>query len=344
MEQQTYEITAPNGKTLEITGDHVPTESDLRDIFAKAGVDTAPAAAVLPDVSAHAGVPARGRGTQLDLDKSNRGAALATTPLAHPTGVDAIDGFTSPVGLASLAAGGVGIVRAGVAGGVTAAAKTAIADASPLIKYEIAKGALEHAGIPSSIAMPIAMVFSGYKKGAKAEPVTAAKPRPAVPASAAPPIAAEVAPAAIAEEDRLFQELRDTIAKRQAAAPAAAMEESSPFAKPTAAPVSDVADMPGPRIVKNALPDQKALNEAALAARRAAYQASLEPAAETVVKASGKMHFTAPEWAAFRELRARGVGLEDAANGARAAGQLARQFGLSAPTAAQTTFPKGNRR
>lgn len=90
----------------------------------------------------------------------------------------------------------------------------------------------------------------------------------------------------------------------------------------------------------NALPDQKALNEAALAARRAAYQASQQPAADTVVKASGKLHFTAPEWAAFRELRARGVGLEDAATGARAAGQLARQFGLTTPTLEQTRFPK----
>lgn len=37
---QTYEVTAPNGKTLEITGDRVPTETELHDIFAKAGVET----------------------------------------------------------------------------------------------------------------------------------------------------------------------------------------------------------------------------------------------------------------------------------------------------------------
>lgn len=36
---QTYSITAPNGKTLEITGDHVPSEAELKDIFVKAGVD-----------------------------------------------------------------------------------------------------------------------------------------------------------------------------------------------------------------------------------------------------------------------------------------------------------------
>lgn len=79
----------------------------------------------------------------------------------------------------------------------------------------------------------------------------------------------------------------------------------------------------------NALPDQKALNEAAIAARQAAYQARQAAAAnpDAIVPASGKQHFTAPEWAAFRELRARGLGLEEAATGARAAGQLARQLG-----------------
>jgi hypothetical protein len=38
--QQTYEITAPNGKVLSITGDRVPNETELHDIFAKAGVET----------------------------------------------------------------------------------------------------------------------------------------------------------------------------------------------------------------------------------------------------------------------------------------------------------------
>lgn len=33
-------VTAPNGKSLEITGDHVPTESELKDIFKQAGVET----------------------------------------------------------------------------------------------------------------------------------------------------------------------------------------------------------------------------------------------------------------------------------------------------------------
>lgn len=39
----TYSITAPNGRTLDVTGDRMPTESELKDIFAKAGVETQPA-------------------------------------------------------------------------------------------------------------------------------------------------------------------------------------------------------------------------------------------------------------------------------------------------------------
>jgi hypothetical protein len=41
---QTYAITAPNGKTLEVTGDRMPTEAELHQIFAAAGVDTQAAA------------------------------------------------------------------------------------------------------------------------------------------------------------------------------------------------------------------------------------------------------------------------------------------------------------
>lgn len=40
MPQQTMRVTAPNGRTLTIKGDRVPTEAELRDIFSKAGVDT----------------------------------------------------------------------------------------------------------------------------------------------------------------------------------------------------------------------------------------------------------------------------------------------------------------
>lgn len=129
----------------------------------------------LPVVSARAGVPAAGRGTQLDPDKSMRGLDAATTPLAHPTGIDAIDGFTSPVGIASLAAGGAGVVRAGVTGGAGAAVKTALAEASPVMKFEVTRRTLTGLGIPDGLATGAAMLVSGYKgKGAAAAEAEAA--------------------------------------------------------------------------------------------------------------------------------------------------------------------------
>lgn len=47
MPTQTYEVTAPDGRTLEITGDHTPTEAELKTIFAKV-----PAKASAPEASA----------------------------------------------------------------------------------------------------------------------------------------------------------------------------------------------------------------------------------------------------------------------------------------------------
>lgn len=48
MPQQTYEITAPNGQTLEITGDRPPSEGEIRSIFAKAGVNVGPVKSPAP--------------------------------------------------------------------------------------------------------------------------------------------------------------------------------------------------------------------------------------------------------------------------------------------------------
>lgn len=48
MPQQTFEIKAPNGRTLSITGDHVPNEAELQAIFKQAGVETGGPAAAAP--------------------------------------------------------------------------------------------------------------------------------------------------------------------------------------------------------------------------------------------------------------------------------------------------------
>jgi hypothetical protein len=85
------------------------------------------------------------------------------------------------------------------------------------------------------------------------------------------------------------------------------------------------------------LPDQKALNDAALAERRAAYQASQQqapaaaveslPPAGPVVKESGKMQLTAPEMKEFSRLLKRGLSLEDSLTAVKSARSLAAKLG-----------------
>ena len=80
---QTFEITAPNGKTLEITGDHLPNEAELQAIFTQAGVSTAtPASAPEPS-------SALTRGATQFYEKSPLAALVGTAKgaanvVAHP--------------------------------------------------------------------------------------------------------------------------------------------------------------------------------------------------------------------------------------------------------------------
>jgi hypothetical protein len=94
--------------------------------------------------------------------------------------------------------------------------------------------------------------------------------------------------------------------------------------------------------------DQRALNEAALAARREAYQASQAPAAPTefqaaqaarqaaapagpIVAASGKMQLTAPEMTEFTRLLKRGLPLDQALAAVKDARELAARLGGASP-------------
>jgi len=373
----TYKFTGADGVERTFQGDRPPSVDEMAAIArAEAKPDFTTTNLPLPDVSAHAGVPARGRGTQLDLDKSNRGAAFMTTPLARPTGVDAIDSFTSPVGLASLAAGGVGIARAGMTGGAMAAAKVAAADASPLIKYEIAAAAMEHVGVPSAVARPIAMVLAGYKKGAKAEadvaghvsapgyPREVATPAPAAAAAAPHLDLSRPMPAGTLTSEQIGERIaaaqaqgytpppvatKPPLGARMPAAaapvpvPAAAVDEfTAARAARQASPPAEANLKPGRPGGNPALPDQVALNAEAIARRRAAYVASQQgaPAVQPIVKASGQMKLTAPEFKEFQRLTQQGMPPAAAAQEVKVMRDLAQQFGLATPTAAETRFPK----
>jgi hypothetical protein len=73
---------------------------------------------------------------------------------------------------------------------IGATMKSALGQAHPLVKYEITRSALEHLGIPPSLAMATAIAVSGYKTG-NAAPAAAGEA--ATTAGAASPAAAEVA-------------------------------------------------------------------------------------------------------------------------------------------------------
>lgn len=313
--------------------------------------------APLPVVSARAGVPAAGRGTQLDPDKSMRGLEAATTPLAHPTGIDAVDNFTSPVGLVSLAAGGAGIVRAGVTEGAGAAAKMAATTASPLLKFEVTRRAMMAMGAPDWMATGAAAYVSGMKgKGAaEAEHVSAPGfPRTSVAADPPPVAAAPVdlsrVPAGSLTQEQIGERLAATnagavpevatvatpapagarLADQRAAFQARVAARQAPEAQTaTAAPIaSPAAASP----VATALPNQKALNELAIAARRAKTTLSPDEARALVkVVEAGQT----PQSAVADLMQARLAADPAAAFNAR--------YGLKVPTDAETKFPKGMR-
>jgi hypothetical protein len=134
-------------------------------------------------------------------------------------------------------------------------------------------------------------------------------------------------------------ELAQKIRAARGSVPVAA-EAVVPDATPAAAPVVDeftAARTARASAGESRLPDQKALNEAALAARRAAYQASQQgapaatevlPPAGPVVKASGKMQLTAPEFKEFTRLLKRpGMTPEDALGAVRQMRALAGKLG-----------------
>lgn len=113
-------------------------------------------------------------------------------------------------------------------------------------------------------------------------------------------------------------------------------------AAPVVAPAAEAAPVAAP--VGNALPDQKALNEAALAARRAAYQAKQATAsAPSVVAPAAKFRLSADESKVFARLIRDGKTDAQARAAIEAGRAFQERFGTPTPTAAETRFPKGMR-
>ncbi len=91
----------------------------------------------------------------------------------------------------AMAAPGLTLVARGIAG-----TKAVAAQAAPVVKYQLIKSGLEGMGVPSVLAIPAAMVASGYKKTA-AETGTAAADEGAVSAPGFPKSTTSPPPGAV---------------------------------------------------------------------------------------------------------------------------------------------------
>ena len=176
----------------------------------------------------------------------------------------------------------IGQALASVGGGVVsrawAATKALGKQAVPAVKYEAAKTAMEGMGVPSPVAMTIAMFVSGYKRGTQpsATGKPSAAPAPRVPANATGTQWGHVPPASVA-------------------APSAA--RVPPVASPPVAPMSQAATGVPPSVpTPPAGPKwslQRIRNEVGLAERRGGLkltEAQREQADRLVVQGLAPKH------------------------------------------------------
>lgn len=207
-----------------------------------------------------------------------------------------------------------------VGGRVVAGAKAAAEVASPAIKYEATKFALERMGVPGPLATAAAIAVSGYKRGAKAPAAVEEATVVARPAQApAPPVAQE-------SPIELTRRLKAENAARASAQSGTVSGGTPP---PTGPPVS-----PAPAAPPKS--PQQLLNEEALARRRAEYQAKQ-------AQAPAKPQMTAAEVKEYGRMRAVGKTDAQAREAILASRAMNEKFGLKVPTDKETQFPKGMR-
>ncbi len=106
----TYSVTAPNGKTLEIEGDHVPTEAELKTIFAAVGSHGGDAAPPRTGVSGALDTVFQPIGRAIRRNPAAAGAVALGVPMSIATA-----GAATPLALALAALAGAGGAGAGLA-------------------------------------------------------------------------------------------------------------------------------------------------------------------------------------------------------------------------------------
>jgi hypothetical protein len=155
----------------------------------------------------------------------------------RPKGTNDTTAIETPIGSVGgdmLALGGMQLGNAvsgatSVAGKALAGLKAATSQGGSVIKYEIAKGALQHFGVPYYLAGPLAYVFSGYRF-TKGGPTAA--PAEALPTAAPTPTETPMAPSVPEPVRQAYTKARAAATPASApvpATPAAEVPSESPF-------------------------------------------------------------------------------------------------------------------
>jgi len=160
--------------------DHAPTPEEARTAVAKFRV-TAAKSAGQPTMGAEPDTGVLGAARQMYRKAFPPQPQRLDSNLATVAGMNIAPEDLLMVGQAGRAVAGA----AKASGGVIGAAKEVVTQTTPIVKYEATKHVLTSVGIPESVAIPIAMAVSGYKRGAKPEPVAPESPASALPPSAA---------------------------------------------------------------------------------------------------------------------------------------------------------------
>lgn len=323
MPTQTFEITAPNGKTLEITGDHVPTEAELKDIFAKAGVETK-----TPTIPAAPEAQRRSRTGQLYTP------APASGELKE---------FAQAFGR--------GISPANVAGGLAQLVGTAVSDpyaAGQMMVEGVTQPIRTAAGgnIPKALGEGLSMTVVGNLLGklpAAARGTTLSK-AVAIAKMTKSPLASVVS----ALVPRVLEQLKTAGPEEAGAASMAtpAVEPTPPAATPAppTAIMPNAAVRPGPRTINEAM-------EEAIAKARAPKSAPAAPAAASPVKAtsdlltsatSSKLKLTAAEVKTGADLIRAGKSPKEALDAIQAMRTFAQKFNLLASAEVKAVVQERN--
>jgi hypothetical protein len=222
-----------------------------------------------------------------------------------------------------------GVARA-ASGGAGAAVKAAVAEASPLLKYEVTKTTLEKMRVPAPIAMLVAAAVSGYRGNGK---------KPAVPE--VPPVAEPRVPANATGTGWTPAPMPTPAAAPRASAPVAAPSgipsPASPALAPPASPPT-AQEVAAQTLTRQGYSPAEA--QAAVAQQPPApAAATTSPAAPTVPKPM----LLAADFAAVQRLTSKGMPLPKAIAQVQAERALAERLGLPSPEQARQSVADRNK-